>query len=641
MESMLGKIKTPEDIKKLGKEELLSLAEEIRELIIRTVAENGGHLASNLGVIELTLSLLKVFDFARDQIVFDVGHQAYAWKILTGRLESFCTLRKMGGLSGFPKMSESCYDFFNTGHSSTSISAALGLSRAQAHSGKKGQAIAVIGDGALTGGMAFEALNDAGQSGENLIVILNDNQMSISPNVGGLSRHLENLRVSKRYIRAKLSIESVMNRIPLIGRPFFRLMMLFKRTTRLALQHSGILFEQLGFHYYGPIDGHDLEALIEHLQAIRSMNGPVLLHVLTQKGRGYRYAEESPDLYHGVAPFIIENGLVNGQSVTADKTTFSEVFGQYLAEKAGRQTKICAISAAMTGGTGLSVFAASYPARFFDVGIAEQHAMTMAAGLAAGGMKPVIALYSTFLQRAYDQLLHDVCLQCLPVVIAVDRAGIVGEDGETHQGIYDLSLLLPLPGLEIYCPADYHQLRAVMDYALEKETGPVAIRYPRGREWPEPLPDPVAASSTSDTSDNRMPGIQQAQILREGSDITLAALGTMAGPVLKAADKLAAKGLSAEVILFSCAKPLDVQTLKKSVARTRRVLFVEETLCEGGFGQSALPHLVKSLPSIVFDCLGVKEHPLCQGSRDQLLQISRLQPDSIAEMAVQLCAKSD
>lgn len=646
MDSLLGKIDQPEQLGSLSISELEQLAQEIRGMIIETVSTNGGHLASNLGVVDLTLALLRVFDFRHDRIVFDVGHQAYTYKILTGRQGQFCTLRRMGGLSGFPKQEESCFDFFNTGHSSTSISAALGLSRALQHRGRNDHAIAVIGDGALSGGMAFEAMNDAGQSGENLIVILNDNQMSISPNVGGLSRHLENLRISNLYIKTKNRVERIMNRVPLIGRPFYRLMLLFKRTTRLALQQQGILFEQLGFKYYGPIDGHDIESLEDHLRVIREQKGPILLHVLTQKGKGYKFAEEAPDLYHGVAPFVIENGLVNGHSTQPKKLTFSEIFGQHLMEMAARQPRICAISAAMTAGTGLSPFADAYPARFYDVGIAEQHAMTLAAGLAAGGMRPVIALYSTFVQRAYDQLLHDVCLQCLSVLLMVDRAGIVGEDGETHQGIYDLSLLLPLPGMQVYCPADYGQLRAQMDQILaEPAPGPVAIRYPRGGEWPHPLPPALTEAEQDELppSISALPDLlplQQAHCLRRGSDISLIALGTMAGPALAAADLLEQQAISAEVIAVSCAKPIDLKRLAISAVKTRQVLFVEESVCEGGLGHNTLPKLLTLVRGLRGSCLGVEDRPLCQGSRDQLLQLSHLQPEGIAD-AAKKALKSD
>ena len=627
MESLLNQLKLPEQLKQLNRTQLQQLATEVRDLIIGTVAKNGGHLASNLGVVELTIALLLEFDFHRDKVIFDVGHQAYAWKILTGRLECFRTLRQKNGLAGFPKQSESCYDFFNTGHSSTSISAALGFSRALARSGKGGHAIAVIGDGALTGGMAFEALNDAGQSGENLIVILNDNQMSINRNVGGLSKHLENLRISKKYLRIKSRLDALLLKMPVIGHFLYNGTQMVKRIARLILQRQGVFFEQLGFRYYGPIDGHDLPSLQNHLHAIQDLPGPILLHVLTQKGKGYRFAEESPDLYHGVAPFVVENGVCSAGPAPAAGMphSFSEAFGQRLEALARHNPRICAISAAMTAGTGLAGFAENYPARFFDVGIAEQHAVTLAGGLAAGGMRPVVALYSTFLQRAYDQVLHDICLQNLPVVLAIDRAGIVGEDGETHQGIYDLGLLLPLPHLSIYNPPDYAALADILTQAVQADH-PVAIRYPRGREWPQGLPERP-----------EMTDWRKVQVLRPGRDITIAALGTMAGPALQAAEILAGQGLAAEVLLITCAKPLDLPTLVQSVRHTGRILLVEEALRQGGLGQSALPDLLREIPAAGFDLLGIDDQALPQGKRDLLLAEQQLTPDGIAARAAQLC----
>lgn len=633
MTQLLNKINNPGQLKEMDDGRLQQLAAEIRDLIIRTVATNGGHLASNLGMVEVTIALLKAFEFPRDLIVFDVGHQAYTWKILTGRRDRFCSLRQMGGIAGFPKTNESSYDCFNTGHSSTSISAALGLSRAMAHNNRSGHAIAVIGDGALTGGMAFEALNDAGQSGENLIVILNDNQMSIGKNVGGLARHLEKLRVSAPYLRIRSRLENILTKVPLIGKPVLRLVNRVKQLARMTVQRQGIFFEQLGFHYYGPVDGHDIPTLVHHFKAIAGLNGPILLHVVTQKGRGYRYAEESPDLYHGVAPFVVENGL-NGYSATEPPHSFSDAFGRAMVELARSNSKICAISAAMTSGTGLAEFARTYPARFYDVGIAEQHAMTLAAGLAAGGMQPVIAIYSTFLQRAYDQLLHDVCLQCLPVVIAVDRAGIVGEDGETHQGIYDLSLLLPIPGLEIFCPADFADLKRTLAYAVTAGK-PVVIRYPRGKEWPGKLPEAQPAACET----GRLAEPYQIRCLRRGSQVTLAALGTRAGPALAAASLLEQKGLSAEVLAITCAKPLDLDSLIASAQKTGHIVLIEEGMSTGGFGQSALPQLLTALPGLRFALLGLEDQPVCQGNRDQLLQARHLDTQAIADQAVRLISR--
>lgn len=618
MDNILDLIQEPEQIRLLTNSQLEQLAGEVRQLIIDTVATNGGHLSSNLGVVELTLALLAEFDFRRDRIVFDVGHQSYAWKILTGRRSRFKTLRQMNGLSGFPKRSESPYDFFDTGHSSTSISAALGMSRAMAATGRAGKVLALIGDGALTGGMAFEALNDAGISGANLIVILNDNQMSIDKNVGGLARHLENLRISPRYLKVKLSVELFLSRLPLIGQPLSALLTRLKRLDRILLRRSGILFEQLGFRYYGPVDGHDLASLRKHLQAVQNVRGPVLVHVMTQKGRGYTFAEEAPDIYHGVAPFVIENGVcpVGNQACT----TFSATFGQHLTELATHNPRICAISAAMTTGTGLTPFAENLPARYFDVGIAEQHALTMAAGLATAGMRPVVALYSTFLQRAYDQLLHDICLQHLPVVIAVDRAGIVGEDGETHQGIYDLSLLLTVPAIAIFCPPTATWLRTCLDYAVTA-AGPVAIRYPRGATLPDRLvPMPAV-------TDDLPAGCQ---LLREGSDCTIAALGTEIEPALAAADILAAEGIACDVLAIIRAKPFDHAPLITSVSKTGHLLFAEETITTGSLGRTMLPDLLAACPQARYALQAIADKPLYHGKRQQLLTAERLDSESLA-----------
>lgn len=613
-EHLLDRLVLPEQLSALSPEQLEQLAAEIRDLIIQTVACNGGHLASNLGVVELTMALLLEFDLKHDQVVFDVGHQCYTWKILTGRLNRFCTLRKKDGLSGFPKTCESLFDCFNTGHSSTSISAALGITRAFDRLGKAGRAIAVIGDGALTGGMAFEALNDAGQSHENLLVILNDNQMSISRNVGGLSRHLENLRISPRYIKLKSGVDAVLLKTPVIGRPIYKLLQWFKLFARQSVQQQSIFFEQLGFRYYGPVDGHDLASLRQHLRTIRQFEGPILLHVLTQKGKGYSFAEESPDVYHGVAPFVVENGVANG---TKGRCTFSAEFGRTLTGLAAFNPAICAISAAMTSGTGLNDFVRQFPARLFDVGIAEQHAVTLAAGLAAGGMRPVVALYSTFLQRAYDQLLHDICLQKLPVVLAIDRAGMVGEDGETHQGIFDLGLLLPLPNLEVICPVDCRNLSLALAHAFEADH-PVAIRYPRGSEWPEPLP-PDQSLGTS--------------LLRGGNDLAIVALGVMTGPALKAAELLAETGVETSVLSVVRAKPVELAPILTAAAETRHVLIIEEAAETGGFGQMILPEIIKLCPDVRTSILAIDVSRISQGSRSQLLAEQGLSPEGIAAAA--------
>ena len=623
MGRLLDQLHSPEDVQQLSLDEQRQLASELREKIISQVSTTGGHLASNLGVIELTIALLAVYDFRKDRIVFDVGHQSYAWKILTGRAHQFETLRQKSGLSGFPKRSESPYDFFDTGHSSTSISAALGMVRAMANNHEPGRVIALIGDGALTGGMAFEALNDAGMSGARLVVIINDNQMSIGKNVGGLARHLENLRISRRYIHLKTALETLISKIPLVGPRLLQFLQQVKKMDRLVLRRSGVFFEQLGFRYYGPIDGHDLKALQRHLANIDEVDGPVVLHVITQKGRGYTFAESAPDIYHGVAPFEVELGVCPvGQP---DCLTYSDIFGQALLARARENPKICAISAAMASGTGLKSFAETLPHRFYDVGIAEQHAATLAAGLAAGGARPVLALYSTFLQRAYDQLLHDICLQNLPVVLAIDRAGIVGEDGETHQGIYDLNLLLTLPAIEILCPADGRALERALDRALTNNH-PTAVRYPRGAA--------VTVMATFDPTDFNI------QTVRRGSDCTLAVVGTLLPEALEAARLLAQDGIECDVLSIQRAKPFDYGNLIVSLQKTHTLLVAEETVCAGSLGQMILPEVIQAIPDCQFHLSAIRDEPLHQGRRSQLLSDQGLDAMSLARQAKMLVSRS-
>lgn len=623
--SLLDRINHPDDLKQLSEAELGVLAEELRTLIIRTVARNGGHLASNLGVIELTLALLLEFDFRQDRIVFDVGHQSYAYKILTGRRDRFGTLRQENGLSGFPKREESSFDFFNTGHSSTSISAALGMVRGLAQQGKEGHVIAMIGDGALSGGMALEAMNDAGQFNENLIVLLNDNQMSISRNVGSLSKHLENLRLSPKYNRMKSRIEIQLQKVPLFGRPLCGLLQAGKKILRLLIRSEAVFFESMGFRYYGPIDGHNLPELRIHLQTIRSLKGPIVLHVMTQKGKGYEFAEEAPDLYHGVAPFVIENGICNDQTVCPP--SFSDVFGTTLRQLAAAEPRLVALTAAMPTGTGLSEFASVYPGRFHDCGIAEQHTITMAAGMAASGLIPVVAMYATFLQRAYDQILHDICLQNLPVVLAVDRAGVVGEDGETHQGIYDLAFLQSMPNLTLLAPRDNQELAAMLACAVHAGC-PVAIRYPRGRaaDYPE-LTERTAAQ----------PG--QAQVLLEGSDATVISVGVCARAALDAAAILSGEHRSVEVIDLRWVKPIDWETLTASAIKTRRVLIAEEGVTIGGVGSVIIEHLQSLIEGIHFAHAALSDQIHRQAKRGATLTHQGLDGNGLAEQLRSLLEK--
>ncbi|MBP7401881.1 MAG: 1-deoxy-D-xylulose-5-phosphate synthase [Clostridia bacterium] len=629
---LLGRIGNPQDIRALSLPEREELAEEIRETIIRTVSRNGGHLASNLGVVELTIALLGAFNLDHDQIVWDVGHQSYTYKLLTGRVDRFETLRTESGISGFPKREESRYDAFNTGHSSTSISAALGILRAKQLLGEPGRVVAVIGDGALTGGMAFEALNDAGQFSERLIVILNDNQMSINVNRGGVARHLRDIRLSRTYLRVKSRVEVILNRIPLIGRPIARAIEFSKGILRRIARPYPVIFEDIGFRYFGPVDGHDLDALEGNLEAIKALDGPVLLHVCTQKGKGYAFAEESPEIYHGVAPFEIQKGVNGAAGAPADPSgaqSYSDAFGQALIEIAAGQKRLVAITAAMCSGTGLTGFASRFPDRFFDVCIAEQHAVTMACGMASRGIVPVVAIYSTFLQRAFDQVLHDAALQRLHVIFAVDRAGISGEDGETHQGVYDLAYLMPVPGLEILAPRDYGELRRMLRYAVDQCEGPVCIRYPRGAE-------------------RRFPGcadlpplpVGKAQILRPGGDISIVSCGVMARNAILAAQKLDEEGISCEVIDIRRVKPLDLDTVLESVCRTGRLVTLEDGTESGGFGMTLTARISRLCPALPSAVIATGDHPITQGSISQIMAREGMDPDSIARICRSLIRKT-
>ena len=472
--SYLENVNSPKDIKKLNIDELDALCDEIRELMIDTVSKNGGHLASNLGAVELTVAMHKVFNSPSDQFVFDVGHQCYTHKILTGRKDSFSTLRTEGGISGFTRPCESNHDIFSSGHSSTSISAAIGLAKAKTLNGDKGKVIAVIGDGALTGGLAYEALNNAGNEHNNLIVILNDNNMSISDNVGSMAKNLNHIRISPKYFTFKSKIQHALSRVPKIGAQVQRFITITNTKIRKRLYHSTV-FEDLGFRYYGPIDGHDLESLIDVLTVAKAHNNSVLIHVNTLKGKGYEFAEKNPSKFHGIGKFDIETGepLSSGEN-------YSSVFGDYLCELAKKDKRICAITAAMSTGTGLVDFSYKYPERFFDVGIAEEHAVTFSSGLAKNGMIPFFAVYSTFLQRSYDQLVHDVAMQDLKVIFGIDRAGFVGEDGESHQGVFDTAYLMSVPNLSVLAPSSFDELREMMYQAAYREQHAVAIRYPRG-----------------------------------------------------------------------------------------------------------------------------------------------------------------
>jgi len=623
MSDILDRLKDPSEIKNLSQSEMTALAAELRGEIIDRVSQNGGHLASNLGVIELTIALFAKFNFRdEDQIVWDVGHQSYAYKILTGRRDRFHTLRKYGGIAGFPRRSESPYDFFDTGHSSTSISAALGLLRAKKLKGEKGRVIAVIGDGALTGGMAYEALNDAGQFNEDLIIILNDNQMSIDNNVGALSGHLASMRSSSRYIHIKKVMENILLKTPLIGKPLVRFMSFIKDSLRLAIRRNHpVIFEDLGFRYYGPIDGHNIPTMLRFLETARDLKEPVLLHVCTQKGKGYEYAEISPSQYHSVAPFEIELGCED-----CSVSTFTSEFGKKLLSLAATEPNLVAVSAAMMSSSGLEPFQTLYPDRFFDVGIAEEHALTMSAGLAANGLIPVVVLYSTFLQRGYDQLLHDICLQNLHVVIAVDRAGIVGADGETHQGLYDMTILLTMPNIEILAPRDYAELAYFLYYAVCEAKGPVAVRYPR------------ASESKIFAGFSHIP-VSKAQILKDGSDITLLSCGFLAVEVYEAAEILERDGISVEVIDLRRVKPLDEETILASARKTGHVICCEDGMYNNGVSARVAEVLLKNRVETSFSSVGVNDRPVPAGTRSQLLEREGMNAESIVKLSKEVLAR--
>lgn len=571
MEGVLDRIHTPQDLRSLSLQELERLAGEIRQAIIRTVSRTGGHLAPNLGVVELTLALHRVFDTPKDKLIWDVGHQCYVHKIVTGRREQLETLRQFGGLSGFPSRHESPYDAFGTGHSSTAISAALGMAVARDFRGEDFAVVAVVGDGAMTAGMAFEALNHAGHLQKPLIVVLNDNEMSIARNVGALAEYLARIRTNPRYSRSKEEFESLVSRIPALGPKMVRLAERLRDSLKYLVV-PGMFFEELGFTYLGPIDGHNLGVLITVLEQAKTTRNPVLVHVLTCKGKGYGPAEKDPDIFHGVGPFDV----ATGKPVKTGRLSYTEVFGRTLVELAADDPRIVAITAAMPAGTGLVDFSRAYPDRFFDVGIAEQHAVTFAAGLATQGYKPVVAIYSTFLQRAFDQVLHDVALQKLPVIFALDRGGIVGEDGVTHQGLFDFAYLRIIPNMVVMAPKDENELRHMLKTAVAYG-GPIAFRYPRGTGTGCPLEQEV-----------RTLPIGRAEVLQEGDDLAILAVGNMVPVALEAARELARRSIGAAVINARFVKPLDEECILTYAAQTRKVLTVEEHVLAGGFGSAVL-----------------------------------------------------
>ena len=601
---MLEKINSPEDLKKLNIEEKEQLAKEIREYILNVVSENGGHLASNLGVVELTIALHSVFNVPTDKIVWDVGHQTYVHKILTGRREQLKTIRKLDGLAGFPKTNESDCDCFNTGHSSTSISAALGMARARDLEGKNNSVIAVIGDGALTGGMALEALNDAGYSNTKMTVILNDNEMSISKNVGGLNMFLSKLRTKKLYAKSNLSAKKVILKIPVVGKPFVKIVQRVKRSIKQLIIPK-MFFENIGFTYLGPVDGHNIEQLQNIMRLSKQVEAPVLIHVLTKKGKGYKIAEENPDKFHATSPFDIETGKPKKEK----KPDYSKVFGEKIVEMAKKDSRIVAITASMKDGTGLTKFQKEFPNRFFDIGIAEQHALGMAAGMAKEGMIPIVPIYSSFYQRAYDQVIHDIALQNLPVIMCVDRAGVVGADGETHQGTLDMAFFRIVPNLTIMAPKDFKELEDMLEFTV-KLNKPVVIRYPRGGEEKTKLEKHEELK------------LGKAEILKEGKDITIVAIGKRVAKAMEMAEKLKQNEIDAEVINARFLKPLDKEKIKTSIEKTKNVITMEDGTEINGLGTAVEELIVEeNLQNIKFKKYAWPDEFIRHGSVEELEKI--------------------
>ncbi len=624
--SVLDSINSPKDLQNLSEEGLAALCSDIRSLIIRVVAKNGGHLAPNLGVVELTVALHKVFHTPEDKIVWDVGHQAYIHKILTGRKAAFPTLRLYKGLSGFPKRCESPHDAFGTGHSSTSISAALGYACARDVKGEDYNVVAVIGDGALTGGEALEALNNAGDQHRKLIVVLNDNEMSISKNVGALSEYLSEIRTNPHYTKVKSEAENLLKSIPSIGDKVATAASRLKDSLKYFLV-PGMFFEDLGFKYFGPVDGHNIEALVELFEKAKTLEEPVLIHVITKKGKGYVPAEINPNKFHGTGPFELATGkkIVVGNP----PQTYTQSFSKSLVELAKEDKDIVAITAAMPDGTGLADFAKKYPTRFFDVAIAEQHGVTLAAGMACGGLKPVVAIYSTFAQRAFDQILHDICIQKLPVVLCFDRAGLVGDDGYTHHGVFDFSYLNMMPNMTIMAPKDENELRHMLYTALHFD-GPIAMRYPRGSGLGVDCSEPM-----------HMLSIGKGELLQQGKDVYFWAIGSMVDTALKAAELLKSFSIEAGVVNARFVKPLDEEMLIATAKEANCIVTLEENVIKGGFGEAVLAalnakHFLKTTKVLN---LGIPDYFIPQGDKKLLLRDLHLDPAGIANLVQKELAK--
>jgi len=621
----LEKVNGPDDIKAMDVSGLSGLAGEIRDLILDVVSKHGGHLASSLGAVELTLAIHYVFNAPKDRIVWDVGHQAYTHKIITGRKERFHTLRQKGGISGFPKRAESPYDAFDVGHSGTSISAATGMVEAACLKNEDRKIVVVIGDGSMTSGMAYEALNWAGDRKKNIIIILNDNEMSISPNVGAMSSYLNCVMTGQRAMALRNEIKHLFKQIPGIGQQMIRFTRQLEESVK-SLVVPGALFEDLGYTYVGPLEGHRLDHLIRNLENVKSLTGPVLVHVITKKGKGYRFAEEKPLLFHGIGPFNIETGEpAGGQGYPV---SYSRMFGNTALKLAAENPSVVAITAAMCEGTGLDGFAKAYPDRFFDVGIAEQHGVTLAAGFAVEGLKPVVAIYSSFLQRAYDQILHDVCLQKLPVTFALDRGGFVGDDGPTHHGVFDYSYLRSIPNMIVMAPKDENELQHMLKTAVDCG-GPASVRYPRGGGVGIPIDEMPHALD-----------IGKAEILAEGDDAAIFAIGSMVYPSLNAARALLDEGIRVRVINARFVKPLDTELLRVTAAAVKKILTVEENVLMGGFGSAVLEQLEElGIHDVAVRRLGIRDEFVEHATQAELKRMHGIDEEGIVAAVRQMMVR--
>ena len=610
---ILEHIEGPWDVKKLSPEELKTLAAEIRQFLIEKISVTGGHLASNLGVVELTIALYLAFDLPKDKVIWDVGHQSYTHKILSGRREMFDDLRQFGGLSGFPKRKESPYDAFDTGHSSTSISAGLGMAQGRDLMGEDYAVVSVIGDGALTGGMAYEALNNAAHLNRNFIIVLNDNNMSISENVGGMSKYLNGIRSDAGYNELKKYVSGTLAKIPVIGEGLVDKISRTKNSIK-QLVIPGMLFENMGVTYLGPVDGHNVKAMVKIFKEARKMDHAVLVHVLTKKGKGYSPAEKNPSRFHGVEPFDIATGKTLKEKVYP---SYTDIFAKELCRLAEGNPRIVAVTAAMPDGTGLKAFSKRYPDRFFDVGIAEQHAVTSAAGMAAAGLKPVVAVYSSFMQRGFDQILHDVCIQNLPVVFALDRAGLVGSDGETHQGIFDLSFLTCIPNMSVLAPKNLWELRQDLEFAVNRYEGPIAIRYPRGQAYRglKEFTQPVEYG--------------KGEVLYQGSEIALLAVGSMVSTAEHIRDKLKAEGYDCTLANGRFIKPIDFELVERLAQSHKLIVTLEENVLQGGFGLAVKAYIQEHDPQVKVLTIGLPDAYVEHGNVSLLRETLKIDSDSI------------